>query len=91
LPEGTGLRIRIIRITIVSVIVCLCHRISDRDIARSVEHGCASYDELQDELRIATSCGSCADCARNTFEAHRARACEGLARHPLPWAAVAAP
>lgn len=59
------------------MIVCVCHRVSDRDIQREVTHGCASFEELQDELRVATACGRCGDCARDTFEA--ARACHPMA------------
>ena len=55
------------------MIVCVCHRVSDRDIEREVRHGCASFDELQDELRVGTACGTCTDCARDTFD--MARAC----------------
>jgi len=51
------------------VVVCLCHRISDRDIARAAQAGCQDYDSLQEDLRVATSCGSCDDCARSVFEA----------------------
>jgi bacterioferritin-associated ferredoxin len=54
------------------VIVCVCHRVSDRDIEREVRHGCESFEELQDELRVATACGRCGDCARDTFDAARA-------------------
>jgi len=54
------------------VIVCVCHRVSDRDIEREVRHGCASFDELQDELRVGTACGSCLECAHDTFDAARA-------------------
>ncbi len=54
------------------MIVCVCHRVSDRDIEREVRHGCASFDELQDELRVGTACGSCTDCARDTFDVARA-------------------
>jgi bacterioferritin-associated ferredoxin len=54
------------------VIVCVCHRVSDRDIEREVRHGCASFEELQDELRVATACGRCHDCARDTFDVARA-------------------
>jgi bacterioferritin-associated ferredoxin len=54
------------------VIVCVCHRVSDRDIEREVRHGCESFDELQDELRVATACGACTDCARDTFDVARA-------------------
>ena len=54
------------------MIVCVCHRVSDRDIAREVQHGCTSFEELQDELRVATACGRCHDCARDTFDAAHA-------------------
>ena len=54
------------------MIVCVCHRVSDRDIEREVRQGCASFEELQDELRVATACGRCADCARDTFDVVRA-------------------
>jgi bacterioferritin-associated ferredoxin len=59
------------------VIVCVCHRVSDRDIEREVRHGCASFDELQDELRVGTACGSCLECAHDTFDV--ARACRPAA------------
>jgi bacterioferritin-associated ferredoxin len=59
------------------VIVCVCHRVSDRDIEREVRHGCDSFEELQDDLRVGTACGSCTDCARDTFDV--ARACRPTA------------
>jgi bacterioferritin-associated ferredoxin len=62
------------------MIVCVCHRVSDRDIARAVQHGCTSFDELQDELRVASSCGACSDCARDTFEAHCTQVTEAAPR-----------
>jgi bacterioferritin-associated ferredoxin len=52
------------------MIVCVCHRVSDRDIAHAVRSGCASFDALQDELRVGLGCGACQDCARDTFDAH---------------------
>lgn len=55
------------------MIVCVCHRISDRDIAHAARSGCASFDELQFELSVATCCGKCHDCARQTFDVHRAQ------------------
>jgi bacterioferritin-associated ferredoxin len=68
------------------MIICICHRISDRDIARAAREGCASFDELQDELRVATACGACHDCARETFDQHAGaapqhRACGRAASH----------
>ena len=55
------------------MIVCICHRVSDRDIHRAVREGCDSFDALQEELRVATACGACTGCAHSTFE----RACAG--------------
>ena len=53
------------------MIVCICHRVSHHDIARAVRGGCASFDELQLALSVATGCDACHDCARDTFEAQR--------------------
>jgi bacterioferritin-associated ferredoxin len=50
------------------MVVCICHRISDRDIARAVQQGCRSFEELQFELAVATRCGKCECCARETLE-----------------------
>jgi bacterioferritin-associated ferredoxin len=61
---------RTIRITFESMIVCICHRVSDRDIARAAHEGCASFDDLQVDSGVATCCGKCHDCARQTFELH---------------------
>jgi bacterioferritin-associated ferredoxin len=50
------------------MIVCLCHRISDRDIHVAVQQGTNCFEVLQDDLRVASSCGCCHDCARETFD-----------------------
>lgn len=70
---------RIVRITVVRMIVCICHRVSDRDIARAASEGCTSFEALQDSLRVATGCGRCHDCARETLNAH--------CRTAVPWGA----
>lgn len=72
------------------MIVCLCHRVSDRDIRREAAAGCASFDELQDELRVATSCGACHDCAREIFDAHAGPRCPAQQRRAQEVAALAA-
>jgi bacterioferritin-associated ferredoxin len=75
---------RMVRIKVrATMIVCICHRVSDRDIAHAVRAGCASFDELQDELRVGLGCGACHECARDTFEAHRPQVIE----HPRRWRA----
>jgi len=49
------------------MIVCVCHRVSDRDIVRHVRGG-MSFDDLQLELGVATGCGRCESCAREVVE-----------------------
>jgi len=46
------------------MIVCVCHRISDRDIARHARAG-MGFEEIQFELGVATQCGQCEGCARD--------------------------
>lgn len=46
------------------MIVCVCHRVSDRDIARHVRAG-MGFDDIQFELGVATQCGNCESCARD--------------------------
>jgi bacterioferritin-associated ferredoxin len=46
------------------MIVCVCRRISDREIARHARAG-MTFDEVQFELGVATQCGQCESCARD--------------------------
>lgn len=52
------------------MIVCICRRISDRDIARAARNGCLSFDDLQIDNGVGTCCGKCHDSARQTFALH---------------------
>ena len=62
------------------MIVCLCHRVSDRDIRRAVAEGTRNFEVLQDETRVASACGACHDCARAEFDASlRATPCQAQA------------
>jgi bacterioferritin-associated ferredoxin len=45
------------------MIVCVCSRISDREIARHVHAG-MDFSDIQLELGVATQCGQCESCAR---------------------------
>jgi bacterioferritin-associated ferredoxin len=45
------------------MIVCVCRRVSDREIARHARAG-MTFDEVQFELGVATQCGRCEGCAR---------------------------
>ena len=72
---------RTILIIIMAMIVCVCHDISDRDIAREAASGCRSFAALQDELQVGQGCGSCIPCARETFAEHKAQ-CRQRAASP---------
>ncbi|MEJ8849915.1 (2Fe-2S)-binding protein [Variovorax rhizosphaerae] len=48
------------------MIVCVCRRVSDREIARHARAG-MTFDEVQFELGVATQCGQCEGCARDVF------------------------
>ena len=50
------------------MIVCICRRVSDRDIERHASNGCGTFDELQMESGVSTCCGRCADCAREVCD-----------------------
>jgi len=45
------------------MIVCVCQRVSDREIARHVHAG-MDFSDIQLELGVATQCGQCEGCAR---------------------------
>ena len=45
------------------MIVCVCHKVSDRDIARHARAG-MDFNDIQFELGVATQCGQCEGCAR---------------------------
>jgi bacterioferritin-associated ferredoxin len=52
------------------MIICLCHRVSDRDIAREARDGCTRFDDLQERLGVATACGACVEYAQACLTAH---------------------
>ena len=54
------------------MIVCVCHRVSDREIARHARAG-MGFEEIQFELGVATQCGQCEGCARDVVAQCSAR------------------
>jgi len=46
-----------------AMIVCVCRRVSDREIARLAHQG-MDFKGIQRELDVARQCGRCAPCAR---------------------------
>jgi bacterioferritin-associated ferredoxin len=51
-----------------AMIVCLCHRVSDRDIRAAVSAGAHCFEAVQDDTRVASGCGRCHDCARQVCQ-----------------------
>jgi bacterioferritin-associated ferredoxin len=67
------------------MIVCVCHRVSDREIAHAVRRGTHCFEALQAKTRVASSCGCCRDCALEAFESARAaQAPDGAGEPRLP-------
>lgn len=66
------------------MIVCVCQKISDREISRHARAG-MGFDEIQLELGVATQCGRCESCARHLVaQCHEEHAClhkEGVDTH----------
>ncbi len=76
------------------MIICVCHRVSDRDIARAVQAGCDSFAELQQHTRAGTTCGRCLEHAQDSFAEHAVGVgcghCAGAGRCGASPAALAA-
>jgi len=47
-----------------TMIICVCRRVSDREIAKHARAG-MGFDDIQFELGVATQCGQCESCARD--------------------------
>jgi bacterioferritin-associated ferredoxin len=48
--------------------VCLCNRVTDRQIREAARNGCRRLDDLRGRLGVAACCGSCADMAEELLE-----------------------
>ena len=73
------------------MIVCVCARVSDRQIRQAACEGAHSLECLQAGLGVATCCGRCADCASGILAEARAqpvRFVAHLAQHRSANAAV---
>lgn len=60
------------------MIVCVCKRVSDRQIVHFAQQG-HSLDDISFELGVATQCGCCRQCAERLVESVReSHACEAV-------------
>ena len=60
------------------MIVCVCHRVSDREIAIHVRAG-LDFDSIKLELGVATQCGQCEGCARELVTQCQSALAQGVA------------
>ncbi len=44
--------------------VCICNAVTENQIREARDNGARSIEELARQLRVATCCGRCAECAR---------------------------
>ncbi|CAN5408114.1 hypothetical protein BH09PSE6_BH09PSE6_16290 [soil metagenome] len=49
------------------MIVCVCHRVSDRQIAACMSQGACSVRDLNRELGLGGTCGKCVPQAREVI------------------------
>lgn len=47
--------------------VCICHAITEKDIADAVEQGAGTIQELRDQLNVGNQCGKCVQYAKSVI------------------------
>lgn len=47
--------------------VCICHGVSDSTIETAVENGATTFKQIKAELKVATQCGKCCQCAKQVL------------------------
>lgn len=61
-----------------TVYVCICNAVTDKEIRKAARAGINSFSELQEELGVATCCGSCSDDAADILRDARMNKTSGL-------------
>ncbi|MBX2803112.1 MAG: (2Fe-2S)-binding protein [Myxococcales bacterium] len=56
------------------MIVCLCEGLNDRRIARAIEEGCRTVQDLARSTGAGSQCGACGCELKRMLAEHRARA-----------------
>ena len=65
------------------MIVCVCRKVSDRQIRQAAADGAHSLECLQVDLGVATQCGRCADCASRVLCDARGANAHAHAQHVI--------
>lgn len=47
--------------------VCICHAITEKNIADAVDQGAGTIQELRDQLNVGTQCGKCVQYAKSVI------------------------
>lgn len=71
------------------MIVCVCHRVSDKTIALRAQQG-AEFDDIQLEHGVATQCGQCECMARRIWAECRSACPVAHLRKEIPAAPLSA-
>lgn len=58
---------------------CICHGVTEREVARHVASGADSLDAVADRCRAGTGCGSCLEHLDDLLQRNRATEKCGLA------------
>jgi len=56
--------------------VCICNKVTDRQIREACDNGAMSINCLKDRLKVATCCGRCEDCAKRVLRDAQSERCE---------------
>ncbi len=51
--------------------VCNCHKVTDQHIAQAMDRGASSINDLQQQLKVGTNCGSCIEHAMIVMKAYK--------------------
>ena len=54
--------------------VCLCNRVTDRQILDAAERGVTTLEALGEQLKVATCCGRCAEYAHDLLVSQPSKA-----------------
>lgn len=49
----------------ITMFVCVCRAVTDKDIKQAVSEGACSFRDVRDQLGAATQCGKCASLTRD--------------------------
>ncbi len=53
------------------MVVCICRRVTDRDIHKAVAQGACRMRDLRQQLGVSAQCGKCAECAHAVLKEAR--------------------